>query len=92
VAHALYQYHHDYYFLIDRDHHNDEEIEQYWEKFPDESTDNPLIWRRREIENYFLIPEYLILCSEHLCFLQEKSGSSSHLGNNVRLLLLIEVW
>jgi hypothetical protein len=59
VARALYQYHPYYYFLIDRDHHDDEIVEKCWKKFPDESTHNLLIWRRREIENYFLIPEYL---------------------------------
>jgi hypothetical protein len=65
VAGSLYPYHHDYYFLIDRDHHDDETIERYWRNFPDENTHNLLIWRRREIENYFLIPEYLAR-SEHL--------------------------
>lgn len=59
VAQALYPYHPDYYFLIDRDHHNDEIVESCWNNFPDENTHNLLIWRRREIENYFLIPEYL---------------------------------
>jgi len=67
VAQALYQYHHDYYFLIDRDHHNDESVEDCWKKFPDESTQNLLIWRRREIENYFLIPEYLARSQYLIC-------------------------
>ncbi len=59
VAKALYPYHPDYYFLIDRDHRDDEEVESCWKNFPSENTHNLLIWRRREIENYFLIPEYL---------------------------------
>lgn len=29
------------------------------ENFPDQETHNLLVWRRREIENYFLEPEYL---------------------------------
>ena len=65
VAKALYPYHPYYYFLIDRDHHNDEFVEHCWRNFPDESTHNLLIWRHREIENYFLCPEYLAR-SEHL--------------------------
>ena len=64
VAKALYPYHPDYYFLIDRDHHDDEMVESCWNNFPDENTHNLLIWRRREIENYFLIPEYLA-CSPY---------------------------
>lgn len=60
VAQALYPYHPDYYFLIDRDHHDQNVVERSWRNFPDEKTDNLLIWRRREIENYFLIPEYLV--------------------------------
>jgi hypothetical protein len=59
VAKALHPYYPYYYFLIDRDHHNDETVESYWKDFPDESKHNLLIWRRREIENYFLVPEYL---------------------------------
>ena len=65
VAQALHQYHPYYYFLIDRDHHDDHFVESCWNNFPDESKHNLLIWRCREIENYFLIPEYLAR-SEHL--------------------------
>ena len=60
VAPALYAYHPTYYFLIDRDFHfTDEDINKHWEKFPSRETDNLLIWRRKEIENYFLDPQYL---------------------------------
>ncbi len=71
VAQALYPYHHDYYFLIDRDHHNDEIVESCWNNFPDENTHNLLIWRRREIENYFLIPEYLARSPYRKCSLEK---------------------
>lgn len=64
-AEAFHRYHPKYYFLIDRDHHEDEMVEVCWKNFLDEKTKNLLIWRRREIENYFLIPEYLAR-SEHL--------------------------
>ncbi len=59
VAEALYVYHPDYYFLIDRDHHDDQFVEGCWNSFPDPEKSNLLVWRRRELENYFLIPEYL---------------------------------
>ena len=60
AAQAFYKYHPDYYFLIDRDHHESSFIKKCWDNFPDPTTDNLLIWPRREIENYFLIPEYLM--------------------------------
>ena len=66
VAQALYHFHPFYYFLIDRDdHHEDDHIERCWDEFPDPNTHNLLIWRFREIENYFLLPDYL-MNSDHL--------------------------
>ncbi|GAB4278390.1 MAG: hypothetical protein Kow0029_21610 [Candidatus Rifleibacteriota bacterium] len=59
VAEALFSYHPTYYFLIDRDHHDNDFVERCWENFPDPNTHNLLVWRRREIENYFLEPAYL---------------------------------
>ncbi len=59
AAEALHTHHPDYYFLIDRDHHEERSIKKSWENFPDETQSNLLIWRRRELESYFLIPEYL---------------------------------
>lgn len=60
VATALHSHHPDYYFLIDRDpHHSDDEVERYWSNFPDPASHNLLVWRRRELENYFLEPMYL---------------------------------
>lgn len=67
AAHALYQSSHDYYFLIDRDHHSDEYVKSCWDNFPDEGTHNLLMWYRREIENYFLIPEYLARSEYRIC-------------------------
>jgi hypothetical protein len=59
AAEGLYKYHPDYYFLIDRDHYDDEYVNKCWNNFPDTETPNLIIWHRREIENYFLIPEYI---------------------------------
>lgn len=60
VAKALHPHHPTYYFLIDRDHHKIEFINHCWHNFPNPDTSNLLVWRRREIENYFLDPNYLI--------------------------------
>lgn len=65
AAEALHRHHREYYFLIDRDHCDDAEVARSWENFPGPATKNILVWRRRELENYFLIPEYL-LRSPHL--------------------------
>ena len=60
VAYALHHYHPSYYFLIDRDFHfSDLDVENHWKKFPSKETYNLLIWKRKEIENYFLDPQYL---------------------------------
>ena len=59
VADSLHPHHPRYYFLIDRDYRDKKTVDQSWAKFPDSETSNLLIWRRREIENYFLDPDYL---------------------------------
>lgn len=59
AAKVLHKHNPYYYFLIDRDHHSDDEVERSWQNFPDPDTSNLLIWRMKEIENYFLLPEYL---------------------------------
>ncbi|MDR1921929.1 MAG: hypothetical protein LBS31_09365 [Candidatus Adiutrix sp.] len=59
AAQALAASHPHYYFLIDRDHHQDSIIDDCWNCFPDPAKYNLLIWRKREIENYFLDPDYL---------------------------------
>lgn len=59
TAEALYKTHPRYYFLIDRDHYADDVIEDYWARFPLADTPNLLIWRKKEIESYFLDPAFL---------------------------------
>jgi len=61
VAEALHASHPNYYFLIDRDHYDDRFVEESWHTFPDPGKRNLLVWRRREIENYFLDADYLAL-------------------------------
>jgi hypothetical protein len=65
AAEALYPFHPTYYFLIDRDHHDDAFVARTWERFPDPATYNLLVWPRRELENYFIDPAFL-LHSQHL--------------------------
>src|SRR5260370_2335149 len=52
VAEALHRHHPDYYFLVDRDHHDLHTVEECWQNFPLTTTNNLLIWRRRELEKY----------------------------------------
>jgi hypothetical protein len=59
AAQALSKHHPDYYFLIDRDHRDDEFVDNCWNNFPHPEKANLLVWRKREIENYFIDPDYL---------------------------------
>ena len=49
-----------YFFVIDRDHVDDDEVERHWQNFPKADTPNLLIWRKKELENYFLDPSFLM--------------------------------
>ena len=97
VAEALYIHHPTYYFLIDRDHYKDDYIDNCWNNFPNPDTHNLLVWRRREIENYFLEPEYLYqsshrqvsqdeLCKKVLEFANERLflDTANHVVTSVR--------
>jgi hypothetical protein len=59
AAQALFPYHPTYYFLIDRDVQEQSEVNKSWDNFPDPTTHNKLIWQKRELENYFIDPNYL---------------------------------
>lgn len=59
VAKCLFKHHSDYWFVIDRDHWADKDVEQSWQDFPNPEKHNLLIWRRKELENYFLEPAWL---------------------------------
>lgn len=49
-----------YFFIIDRDHVDDAAVERHWKEFPKAETPNLLIWRKKELESYFLDPAFLI--------------------------------
>lgn len=59
VAQAMYLAYPNYYFLVDRDNMSDEEVEGYWKNFPKADTPNLLAWRKKELESYFLDPDYI---------------------------------
>jgi hypothetical protein len=59
AAQALIRHHPSYYFLIDRDDQGEDTVERSWSDFPNPETHNVIIWRKRELENYFIDPEYL---------------------------------
>ncbi|MEZ4253145.1 MAG: hypothetical protein R3B99_33470, partial [Polyangiales bacterium] len=60
AASALHAFHPEYWFVIDRDDWDDEVVESSWKSFPDPNCNNLLIWRRKELESYFLEPEWLM--------------------------------
>jgi hypothetical protein len=59
AAQALIKEYPSYYFLIDRDDQAQEAIEKSWQNFPSPDECNMLIWRKRELENYFINPDYI---------------------------------
>lgn len=61
AAKAMVWKHPTYYFLADRDGREQAFIEHSWTHFPANSTSNLIFWRKRELENYFIAPEYLCL-------------------------------
>lgn len=60
AAQALIRHHPSYYFLIDRDDQDQAAVERSWSDFPNPNTHNVIIWRKRELENYFIDPDYLM--------------------------------
>jgi len=59
VAKALHLLHPKYWFIIDRDDWDDVTVENSWSNFPNVQLENLLIWRRKELESYFLEPKWL---------------------------------
>ncbi len=58
AAEALKRVNPDNFFIIDRDYVCDDEVEKSWLEF-ESGESNILLWRRKEIENYFLDTELL---------------------------------
>ncbi len=60
AARAFSGVHPSYFFVVDRDHQEDSIVEATWNRFKTGES-NLVIWRKKEIENYFLNPS--MLCS-----------------------------
>lgn len=59
VARAMREFHPEYWFIRDRDDLDDDVVAETWASFPDPARDNLLVWRRKELESYFLEPAWL---------------------------------
>ncbi|MFY9259803.1 MAG: hypothetical protein WAO71_04760 [Gallionella sp.] len=59
AAEALISHHPTYYFLIDRDDRDAQTVDESWNNFSAPLSHNMLIWRKRELENYFIDPDYI---------------------------------
>jgi hypothetical protein len=59
AAQALINEYPSYYFLIDRDDQDQETVDKSWQTFPNLDEYNMLIWHKRELENYFIDPDYI---------------------------------
>jgi hypothetical protein len=90
VAEALAPVHPTYYFLIDKDHHSDDEVNRCWREFPNPNTFNLIIWRKREIENYFLDPN-LLSRSRYLTKSTAKSDLQSKILESAQKRLFINI-
>ena len=61
AAKAFKDVHPEYIYIIDRDYRDDKEVNQSWSDFKTGKS-SYIIWRKRELENYFIDPKYLINC------------------------------
>jgi hypothetical protein len=59
AAQALIKEYPLHYFLIDRDDQDQETVDKSWQSFPNPDEYNMLIWHKRELENYFIDPDYI---------------------------------
>lgn len=59
AAKAMVWKHPTYYFVADRDGRDQAFVEHSWAHFPADDTSNLIFWRKRELENYFIAPDYL---------------------------------
>ncbi|MFZ4555665.1 MAG: hypothetical protein ACOYN8_04715 [Pseudanabaena sp.] len=59
AAQALIKEYPSHYFLIDRDDQDQQTVDKSWQSFPNPDDYNMLIWHKRELENYFIDPDYI---------------------------------
>lgn len=60
AAGSMHKIYPNYFFLIDRDYHTEKYVNKCRADFLDPNKKNLLVWKRTEIENYFLDPDYLV--------------------------------
>lgn len=89
AAAALYPHHPEYWFIIDRDDWKEDAVEKSWKNFPDPTTNNLLIWRRKELESYFLEPSWACN-SQYLKTDAEQGNLESWLANKADSILWLE--
>ena len=89
AAAALHRYHPEYWFVIDRDDLDDQTVEESWQRFPDPDKHNLLIWRRKELESYFLEPAW-ISASRYLKPDTTEQQLQNWLAHEANKLLLLE--
>jgi hypothetical protein len=89
VATALRHFHREYWFVIDRDDWGDDAVETAWQQFPDPAHENPLIWRKKELESYFLEPDWAC-CSRYLEPSASAEGLKEWLATQANKLLWLE--
>lgn len=89
VATALRQFHPEYWFVIDRDDWDDAAVEASWQRFPDPAHDNLLIWRKKELESYFIEPDWACH-SRYLMPSTSSEGLKVWLASQAGALLLLE--
>lgn len=89
VATALRQFHPEYWFVIDRDDWDDAAVETSWQRFPDPAHDNLLIWRKKELESYFLEPDW-VCRSRYLISSTSSDALKAWLAAESDELLLLE--
>ncbi|MDR0391982.1 MAG: hypothetical protein LBH59_08755 [Planctomycetaceae bacterium] len=70
-----------YFFLVDRDTCSDQEVEQSWKTFGTENGNNLLILHKREIENYFLDPDFL--CLSQYLYPNKNTDAKTEITNKI---------
>src|SRR5258708_1342598 len=54
AAYAFHKFHREYCFIVDRDYRDSGYVSGLWRNFSNIDKPGLLIWKKREIENYFL--------------------------------------
>ncbi|MEB3309693.1 MAG: hypothetical protein VKJ02_05625 [Snowella sp.] len=86
AAQALIKEYPTYYFLIDRDDQDQETVNKSWQSFPNIDEYNMLIWHKRELENYFIDPNYI----QRSEYLKRESDICQHILDECRRRIFLD--